>query len=99
MFWKARRNRPDPDSAWKLQNEEQKENRLYRYINLQKEGRLVEVYEKEGLEALERVVRLELTSFLYSAGHGKTVTKIEYVKWRNACIAKMNVSRNSVSKL
>lgn len=96
MFWKLGKSRVDPDSAWKLQNQEQQDNPVYRYVNLQKEGRLIEVYNQHGPAAVETVVRHELESFLYDGGKGKTVTKIEFIKWKYRCLTKTNVSRSDV---
>jgi len=73
----------DLDSAWKLQNEEQTKNPIYLFINLQREGRLVDVCRKEGVAALEAVVRSELRSFLYNEGQGGVVTVTEFVRWRD----------------
>ena len=82
----------DPDSAWKLQNQEQKENPVYRFVNLQKQGRLVEVYQNEGPSATEAVIRCELQPFLYDYGRGREITKVEYAKWKLSSMTKLNVS-------
>ena len=82
MFWKLKKSHVDPDSAWKRQNQEQHDNPVYRYVNLQKQGRLVEVYQQHGAAAVETVVRQELQSFVYDAGRGRIVTNIEYLKWK-----------------
>jgi len=86
------KSRVDPESAWKLQNQEQKENPTYRFVNLQKQGRLVEVYNKHGPGACEAMIRHELQSFLYDGGKGKVITKIEYIKWKLSNLTKLNVS-------
>lgn len=90
VFWKKKVT--DPDSAWKLQNKEQKENPLYRFINLQKEGRLVNVFKENGKDALENIISSELESFLYQSGEGNTITRVEFARWKDRYIAKMNVS-------
>ena len=96
MFWKSTKGRIDPESAWKLQNQEQKENATYRFINLQKQGRLVEVYTQQGPAACEAVIRSELQSFLYDSGKGKVITKTEYVKWKFGNLTKLNVSQSKL---
>ena len=88
MFWKKKQ---DPDSAWKLQNKEQKENPCYRFINLQKEGTLVDVFEQQGPLALEKMIQKDLEPFLYNSGKGSLLTKIEQIRWRNRISAKMMV--------
>lgn len=82
----------DPDSAWKLQNKEQKENPVYKYINLQQQGRLVDVYRESGEEGVERLIHGEMRRFLYNDGNGKVVSKVEYIRWKDQITAKMNVS-------
>jgi hypothetical protein len=91
MFWK--RGNVDVDAAWKQQNREQHDNPLYRYINLDKGGRLVEVYVERGAEACEHLIATELEPFLYNAGKGRIVHKIDYLRWRNKVEAKMSVSQ------
>jgi len=46
---------------------------LYAYINLNKEGRLVDVYKDGGKQALEKVIRSEVKPFLYNDGRGRVV--------------------------
>lgn len=91
MFLK---NQPqvDPDSAWKLQNEAQKKNPIYAFVNLQKQGKLIEVYDRDGPAAAEALIRNELQSFLYSGGKGQVITKLEYVKWKFRKMAVSSVS-------
>jgi hypothetical protein len=93
MFLK-KKTQVDPDSAWKLQNEEQKNNPIYTFVNLQQQGKLIEVYDREGPAATETLIRHELQSFLYNGGKGQVITKLEYVKWK---FRKMTVS--SVSSI
>lgn len=90
MFWKKKKE--DSDSAWKLQNKEQKENPCYRFINLQKEGILVQVFEQEGHHALEKLLQKELEPCLYNGGQGGTISKIDHIRWKNRISAKMMVS-------
>jgi len=87
-----RKKTHDPDSAWKLQNSDQRENQIYAYINLQQQGRLVDVYRDEGVDALERLIRSELKQFLYNEGQGRTICKPEFVRWRDKIHSKMSVS-------
>ena len=90
MFWK--RKNLDPDAAWKQQNREQQDNPLYRYINLDKGGKLVDTYVDYGPEATEHLIATELEPFLYNQGKGQMVRKIDYLRWRNKAEAKMAVS-------
>jgi len=90
-FWRSKKGRVDPDKAWQRQNDEQQHNVLYRYVNLQRQGRLVEVYNTCGLEALKAVIRDELGAFLYNDGKGKVVTKAEIISWKRDHAANMNV--------
>lgn len=87
-----RKKLTDPDSAWKLQNKEQKENPVYKYINLQQQGRLVDVYRENGEEGVENLIHREIKRFLYNDGNGKIVSKVEYIRWKDQITAKMNVS-------
>lgn len=82
----------DPDSAWKLQNREQKENPVYQYINLQQQGKLVDVYSESGEEGVEKLISNEIEPFLYNNGNGKIVSKVEFLRWKDMITAKMNVS-------
>lgn len=82
MFWKARTSTVHPDAAWKLQNQGPKDNPVYRFVNFQKKGRLIEVYESQGAAAAESVIRDEMQCYLYDHGKGKLVTKIEYIRWK-----------------
>ena len=98
-FWRWRRSRVDPDNAWQRQNNEQQHNVLYKYINLQRQGRLVEVYGRDGLEALNAVIRDELGAFLYNDGEGKVVSKAEISGWKRECAANTKVSTCTFSNV
>jgi len=76
MTW-WRKSGVDPDHAWRRQNNEQQHNVLYKYINLQRQGRLIDVYNRQGLEVLNAVIRDELGVFLYNDGKGKLVSTVE----------------------
>ena len=89
-FWK--RGGGDPDTAWKEQNKEQKQNPLYQLINLQKEGDLINIYENEGPEALRKFMDDNIEKLLYNNGAGKIVTKADYFRWKNR--GKTKVSQN-----
>ena len=98
MFWKRRGN-VNVDAAWKQQNREQGDNPLYRYINLDKEGKFVDTYVEYGPEACELVIATEIEPFLYNQGKGKVVDKIDYLRWQNKVEAKMSVSTDVYLKL
>ena len=87
--WK--KNAVDVDALWKLQNRDQKENPLYRFVNLVKGGALVKVYENEGQTALEAYVRTHLQPYLYNEGRGGTITKLDYARWKAKFDAKLRV--------
>ena len=91
-FLRSRNCRVDPENAWQRQNNEQQRNVLYKYINLQRQGRLIEVYNRRGLEALNAVIRDELGAFLYNDGKGKIVSKAEINGWKRGCAANVTVS-------
>ena len=82
----------DPDREWKQQNQEQRENLLYRYVNLQKGGELVRVYEQYGQKELEDFIRKEIQPLLYNEGKGKVIEKADYVRWKRKCEARLKVS-------
>ncbi len=81
----------DPDSLWKQQNREQKENLLYRYVNLQKGGELVRIYETYGQKELEDFIRKEIQPLLYNEGKGKIIEKADFVRWKRKCEARLKV--------
>jgi len=66
----------DPDHAWQRQNDEQQDNVLYEYVNLQRQGRLIDVYNSRGLDALNALVVDELGAFLYNDGNGELVGEV-----------------------
>ena len=68
----------DPDHAWQRQNDEQQNNVLYQYVNLQRQGRLIDVYNGQGLEALDALIVDELAAFLYDDGMGQLVSNVQY---------------------
>jgi len=88
MAW-WRKSRVDPDHAWQHQNNEQHHNVLYKYINLQRQGRLIDVYNGQGLDALNAIIRDELGVFLYNDGKGKLVGEAQSIG--PGCAANMNV--------
>jgi len=98
-FWRSRKSRVDPDKAWQRQNHEQHHNVLYQYINLQRQGRLVEVYRTYGLEDLKDVIRDEIGPFLYNDGKGKLVSKAEISKSKRGYAANTNVRYLHFTKL
>ena len=89
MFWK--KNKEDAQSAWKVQNEEQNSNPCYRFINLQKGGLLVEVFEHQGPQALEETLQRKLEQCLYNHGAGGIIKKVDHIRWKNQASAKLNV--------
>jgi len=89
MAWWWRSCRVDADHAWQRQNNEQQHNVLYTFVNLQRQGRLVDVYRAQGLHALNTVIRDELAVFLYNGGKGKLVDSSESSEWE--CDADTNV--------
>ena len=82
----------DDQDGWKKQNKQQEANPLYKYVNLQKEGRLIDVYMEEGPEAVEALIRDELEPFLYNQGRGQLINKVNFIKWKNRVTAKLEVS-------
>ena len=83
----------DSHGGWKQQNKQQDANDVYKYVNLQKGGKLVDAY-KEGndAEAVRRIIKDELDSFMYNHGKGKLITKIDFIKWKKQCKADLMVS-------
>ncbi len=82
----------DPDTEWKQQNYEQKHNLLYRYVNLQKGGELVKIYEQYGETELEDFIRKEIQPLLYNDGKGKIIEKADYLRWKLKFDARLKVS-------
>lgn len=78
----------DPDRLWKLENAEIEENALYKYLNNQNGGKLIDCYTEAGEEAVEKMLSSEIEPFLYNGGKGKVLTKLEFVQWRNRSSAK-----------
>jgi len=92
MFWRSsNKRRVDPDKAWQQQNSAQQHNMLYKYINLQRQGRLLDVYTAQGHEALCTIIRDELALFLYNDGKGKLLSRTEIKRWKRSCVATTNV--------
>ncbi len=81
----------DLDTAWKQQNREQKENQMYKLINLQRGGELIRIYEDEGPEALQTFIRERVEPLLYNAGKGHMLHKVDYVRWKKKGEAKLKV--------
>jgi hypothetical protein len=90
MFWKQPKS--DQESAWKLQNKEQTANPCYRFVNLQKGGLLVEVFEQQGVQALEKILQREVEPCLYNRGQGGIIKKVDNIRWKNQASAKLSVS-------
>lgn len=90
MFWKKRKT--DAESAWKLQNKEQKTNPCYHFINLQKGGVLIDVFEQQGPLALEKVLQREVEPCLYNRGTGGIIRKVDNIRWQNQTNAKLRVN-------
>jgi len=88
-LWRSRR--VDPDNAWQRQNNEQQNNALYKFINLQRQGRLVDVYNRQGYEALNAVILNEFGAFLYNDGKGKLVSTAEISGLKRRRTAENNV--------
>lgn len=82
----------DPDTAWKAQNRDQKENILYRYVNLQKGGDIVKVYEKEGPAGLEKYLRREVEPLLFHEGLGEKICKSDWMRFQARSVARFRVS-------
>ncbi|XP_045165814.2 transient receptor potential cation channel subfamily V member 5-like isoform X2 [Mercenaria mercenaria] len=71
----------DPDSAWQEQNREVERNPMYKFADLNRGGKLVEAYRKGGVVAVQEIARREIGPYLYNGGKGKTVERIDYIKW------------------
>lgn len=69
---------------------------LYRYVNLQKGGELVRIYEQYGQKELEDFIRKEIQPLLYNEGKGKVVEKADFVRWKRKHDAKVKVSAGIV---
>ena len=84
----------DGDAGWKQQNKQQDTNVVYKFMNLQKGGTLIDAYNREqnGLEAVRKIVRDELDSFMYGHGKGKLIRKIDFIKWKRQCKTDLKVS-------
>jgi hypothetical protein len=89
----CRRGQSDPDSAWKIQNQEAATNPMYKYANFSvTDGRLLDAYLKGGTSAVKDMARTEIEPFLCHGGKGLILTKLEYVRWKRRMDAKMAVS-------
>ena len=84
----------DGDAGWKQQNKQQDTNVVYKFMNLQKGGTLIDAYNREqnGLEAVRTIIRDELDSFMYGHGKGKVIRKIDFIKWKRRCKTDLKVS-------
>ena len=89
----------DGDAGWKQQNKQQDTNVVYKFMNLQKGGTLIDAYNREqnGLEAVRTIIRDELDSFMYGHGKGKVIRKIDFIKWKRRCKTDLKVSEQSNS--
>ncbi|KAL4226497.1 hypothetical protein ACF0H5_014482 [Mactra antiquata] len=72
----------DPDSAWQEQNKEVERNPMYKFADLNRGGKLVEAYRKGGVVSVQEIARKEILPYLYNEGKGKTMEKIDYIKWQ-----------------
>lgn len=84
-----------PDSQWKEQNKASNENPMYQFAHLEKGGRLISAYEQDdqqkGREAVIKMAREEIISYLYEDGGGSLVTDVVHRQWLMGCLKK-NVS-------
>ena len=78
------------EDAWKQQNKAVEENPMYKYVNLDKGGRLIDAYIEGGAKEVRKIILEEMQSYLYNGGKGKTMTKVECIRWQNMCTAKMD---------
>ena len=93
----------DSHGGWKQQNKQQDANVVYKYVNLQKGGKLVDAFNEEGssgadLEAVRKIIRDEMETFMYNHGKGKLVSKVEFIKWKKKCNAALTVSIHAYNK-
>ena len=78
----------DLSVGWKQQSKQQAANTVYQFMNLQKSGKLVDVFlSDQGVAGVERLIREELDHYMYRSGKGKVVRKIDYVKYRRKATA------------
>ncbi|XP_050413383.1 transient receptor potential cation channel subfamily V member 6 [Patella vulgata] len=88
----------DPDSAWKAQNKAVKDNPIYKFVSIDKTGRLITEYKEEGRDKVIETIRKEIEPYyLYKNGGSSTITKLEYVKWFNKAEGKTDLKEKSIS--
>nr|XP_006820971.1 PREDICTED: transient receptor potential cation channel subfamily V member 6-like [Saccoglossus kowalevskii] len=80
----------DPDTAWQKQNKAQSEKSMYKIINLQNGGTLLETFkemrERNDLESFKEIAAKELPPYLYNGGEDThLITKTEYVMYLKMC--------------
>ena len=87
----CRKTDKDPDSAWRQQNIEVATNPMYQYCNFTNGGKLLDAYNAGGIPAVEKLAKTEIATFLYNNGDGATINKIDFIKWKSRCEAKITV--------
>ncbi|KAJ8301067.1 hypothetical protein KUTeg_020054 [Tegillarca granosa] len=81
----CKRSKSDPDTAWKEQNKAQEANPIFKLVNLNKGGKLIDAYKTGGTAAVEKIAKTELAQYLYNDGNGHNVSVADYVRWQRQC--------------
>ena len=55
---------------------------LYKLANYKKGGLLVEAFTKGGSKAVEKMVKTQLSGFMYNKGRGELITRTEFLRWK-----------------
>ena len=53
---------------------------LYRLANFKKGGLLVEAFTQGGSKAVEKMIKTQLTPYMYNKGRGELITRTEYLR-------------------
>ena len=73
---------------------------LYRLANFKKGGLLIEAFTKGGSKAVEKMIKTQLSGFMYNKGRGELITRTEYLRWkyRNNKKEKINIDERAKTR-
>ncbi|XP_041970712.1 uncharacterized protein LOC121727076 [Aricia agestis] len=55
---------------------------LYKLADYKKGGLLLDTYTRGGMQAAERLIREELSAYMYAGGRGRVINRAEYLRWK-----------------
>ncbi|OAF67790.1 hypothetical protein A3Q56_04484 [Intoshia linei] len=98
IFSKNKIHQLDNDSAWKQQNKDQEENKMYKLINLKQSGEFIKLYRNIPRECFEKYLLDEIQSYMYNNGKGGLLDNHHLLEWRIITMMRLTgMNRESAS--